>query len=156
MKNTPILCLALLAYAGISFAQAPNPVKWNNKVEQHGTETTLVFNADIESGWHIYSQFTPDGGPLPTVFTFEENGCYQLVDKAAEPKAHEEFDSTFGVKVLTLDGKPAFTQKIKLKSTPCTIKGRVEGMVCKESCIMFDNDFSFTVAKQKEEGAKKN
>jgi len=156
MKKTVIICLAYLLYANFSFAQIIKPVKWTYSVEQHGSEATLVFNSNIDSGWHIYSQFTPDGGPLPTVFTFEENGCYQLVDKATEPKAHEEFDSTFGVKVLTLDGKPVFTQKIKLKNSPCTIKGRVDGQVCKDVCIMFGSDFTLSIGKLKDEEIIKN
>jgi len=151
--------LSLLALAAISMGrvQAADPVKWTFTVEQKNSdEAMLVFHANIEKGWHIYSQFTPDGGPLPTVFTFEANGCYQLDGKATEPKPYEEFDSTFEVKVLTLDGKPTFTQKIKLKDGSCSIKGRVDGQVCKDVCIMFGSDFTFNIGKFKEEVPSKN
>ena len=140
-----------------TFAQgALSPVKWTFSVEEKGNEATLIFKANIEEGWHIYSQFTPDGGPLPTVFTFEEKGCYKLEGKVSEPRPHEEFDSTFGVKVLTIDGQPAFTQKIKLTEGPCIIKGRIDGQVCKEVCIMFGSDFTFEAGKSLVKGASKN
>src|SRR5688572_19368053 len=156
MKKLLIILLVSHAFVNFSFAQVLSPVKWTLTVEENGTEATLNFKAIIEEGWHIYSQFTPDGGPLPTVFTFEENACYQLEGKVSEPRPHEEFDPTFEVKVLTLDGQPAFTQKIKLKEGPCTIKGRVDGQVCKEVCIMFGSDFTFEAGKSKVEGSIKN
>ena len=157
MNKIQFFTLATFAIVNQAFAQLPNPVKWTFTVEQlSGDEATLMFNASIDPGWHIYSQFTPDGGPLPTVFTFEENGCYGLVGKPTEPAAHEEYDSTFEVKVLTLDGKPSFTQKIKLNEGSCTIKGRIDGQVCKEVCIMFGSDFTFTIGEPEEKDATKN
>src|SRR6185369_17938358 len=84
-----------------SFSQILKPVKWTYSIEQNKDgEATLLFKATIDKEWHIYSQFTPDGGPMPMSFTFTPNGCYELVGKVTEPKPHEEFDSTFGVKVL--------------------------------------------------------
>ena len=109
--------------------------------------------ANIEKEWHIYSQFTPDGGPLSTVFTFDKNDCYSLVEKVTEPLAHEEYDSTFQVKVLTLDGNPVFKQKIKLNKDDCKITGRVDGQACKEVCIMFEGSLTFDLRKTASEKA---
>jgi len=128
------------------------PVKWTCTVEdKKNGEATLVMKANIEKDWHIYSQFTPDGGPLPTVFTFDKNDCYSPVDKVSEPKAHEDYDSTFEVKVLTLDGTPVFRQRIKYTKEDCKITGRVEGQACKEVCIMFDGVLSFDLRKESSE-----
>jgi len=141
------LLIAVFLFAnlpGAVFAQAMKPVKWTCTIEDRKLgEATLVMTANIEKDWHIYSQFTPDGGPLPTVFTFDKNDCFSLIDKVTEPKAHEEYDSTFQVKVLTLDGNPVFKQKIKVSKDICIITGRVEGQACKEVCIMFDGTLSF-------------
>ena len=145
------LLIAVFLFAllpGLSISQALKPVKWTCSIEDRkGEEATLVMKASIDKGWHIYSQFTPDGGPLPTVFTFDKNDCYTLIDKVTEPKAHEEYDSTFQIKVLTLDGNPVFKQKIKLNKEECKISGRVEGQVCKEVCVMFDGTLTFEIPK---------
>ena len=67
-----IATLVLLLMVGLSFAQ--HPVKWTASVEQtNDAEATLVFKAKIEKGWHMYSQFTPDGGPQATVFTYDKS-----------------------------------------------------------------------------------
>jgi hypothetical protein len=71
-----------------------------------------------------------------------------LVGKVEEPKPHEEFDSTFGVKVLLFSGEITLQQKIKLTNEPGTIKGTISGQVCKESCILFDTSFVFNLEKE--------
>lgn len=150
--NKLLIAVFLLAnLPGTLLAQALKPVKWTYKVEQTSKgEAMLVFSADIEKGWHIYSQVTPDGGPLPTVFTFDENKSFERVGDVVEPVPHSEYDSTFEVKVLTLDGKPVFKQKIKLKNPETRITGRIEGQVCKDACIMFGDSFTFNVGPFKD------
>ena len=148
MNKLRISIFLLTFLPGFLLAQALKPVKWTCTVEdKKNGEATLVMAANIEKEWHIYSQFTPDGGPLPTVFTFEMNDCYSLVDKVSEPAAHEDYDSTFQVKVLTLDGNVVFKQKIKYNKEDCTITGRVEGQACKEVCIMYEGTLAFDLRK---------
>jgi thiol:disulfide interchange protein DsbD len=147
-----LLIAGLLAFICVqsTHAQTSKQVNWTYTVNQiNKEEAELVFTADIEKDWHIYSQFTPDGGPLPTVFTFEPSKSYELVGKVIEPKTHEEYDSVFQVKVLTLDGKPIFRQKIKLKEPSFTVSGQIDGQVCKEVCMMFGDRFSFKVGEVK-------
>jgi len=151
MKKLLITVYMLALVHGNSFAQKLEPIKWICTIEDRKAgEATLVMKANIQKDWHIYSQFTPDGGPLPTVFTFDKSDCYALVDKVTEPKVHEDYDSTFQVKVLTLDGSPVFRQKIKFTKEDCKITGKVEGQACKEVCIMFDGALSFDLKKANE------
>jgi hypothetical protein len=148
--NKLLIAVCMLAFLpGLLHAQGLKPVTWICSVEdKKDGEATLVMSATIEKDWHIYSQFTPDGGPLPTVFTFEKNNCYSLVDKVTEPKAHEDYDSTFEVKVLTFDGNTVFKQKIKFDKEDCIIKARVDGQACKEVCIMFEGTLTFDLRKE--------
>lgn len=147
-----ILFLALVFIHVSSFSQILRPVKWSYSIEQtKDGEATLLFKAKIEREWHIYSQFTPDGGPMPMTFTFTPNRSYELVGKVTEPSPHAEFDSTFGVKVLLLSGEVTLKQKIKVKKDPCKIEGAINGQVCKESCILFDTTFVFNIGKSKSE-----
>lgn len=142
-----LLAYFLIAAIFISHAQILHPAKWVFSVEnKSATEATLVFKAKLDEGWHMYSQFTPPGGPLPMVFTFEENKCYVLNGKTAESKPEEEFDSTFEVKVLLFHHAATFKQKIKiLGNADCEIKGIIEYQVCKESCIPDDTSFKFVI-----------
>jgi DsbC/DsbD-like thiol-disulfide interchange protein len=149
MKRVIPFLLFLLAYA-TSPAQILDPVKWTFTVEAgKNQDAVLVFKAKMDAGWHIYSQNTPDGGPLPMVFKFDAKPCYEADGNVTEPKPHEEFDSTFGVKVLIFDKEVSFRQKIKLKGDACKITGTVEFQACKEACIFLEKKFSFIVGKSK-------
>ncbi len=142
-----LLSALLLLLPLLAGAQLQNPAKWTFSVEKgSGEERTLNFQVKLDAGWHLYSQFTPDGGPLPMVYTFEENGCYQRIGKVVEPKPHEDYDSTFMVKVFQFEKAATFKQKIKLTGSVCAIKGRIEYQVCKESCIFQEEEFSFTIS----------
>ncbi|KAF5272515.1 hypothetical protein FQR65_LT17365 [Abscondita terminalis] len=40
-----------------------DPVKWKSKIEKiSDTEYMITLDGTIEKGWHMYSQFTPEGG----------------------------------------------------------------------------------------------
>jgi len=146
MNKLLIAVLLFTNLPGILSAQTLKHVNWTFTVEDRSKdEAVLVFAADIEKDWHIYSQVTPDGGPLPTVFIFDENKSFERVGNVQEPVPHEEYDSTFEVKVLTLDGKPVFKQKIKLKDQETKITGKIEGQICKDVCIMFGDNFTFNI-----------
>ena len=85
MKKFLLALITLLVFANGN-AQIVNPVKWTNKVEKLSeTEFNLVMEGKIEQGWHLYSQFTPENGPLPAEFKFENaKGNYELIDKTKE------------------------------------------------------------------------
>ncbi|MCX6291277.1 MAG: protein-disulfide reductase DsbD family protein [Bacteroidetes bacterium] len=131
-----------------SFAQAPRVDKWTFSTEYSSNgEALLVFTLKLDAGWHVYSQNTPAGGPLPMVFKFEPNSCYELLGKCIEPKPHEEYDSTFETKVLTFDKEVTFRQQVKVKTTNCKIKGTIEYQVCKDACIFKETSFDFNLVK---------
>ena len=63
MKKIVFLLLVFLAFAKGN-AQILDPVKWTTKIEKKSGNTYLLtFNGTIENEWHMYSQFTPYGGP---------------------------------------------------------------------------------------------
>jgi thiol:disulfide interchange protein len=159
MKRLFAAFIAILYWSLNAQAQLEYHVKWAFTSEKTSdNEVTLLFKVKIDKDWHIYSQFTPQDGPLglaplPMGFEFEKNKSYSLIGKVEEPKPHESFDSTFEVKVLTFDGDVTFKQKIKLNAESATIKGTISGQVCKEVCQMFDTSFVFKLGKPaKEEG----
>lgn len=117
---------------------AQEPVKWSTSVKQlSATEAELILTATIEPGWHLYSQFIPEGGPIPTSFTFQESPAYKIVGQVTEGVAHEEFDKNFDMVLKYFDTKADFIQKIEILSAEdFVVKGELEFMVCNdEMCL---------------------
>ena len=115
MKNKFFLILNLLLVS-ISFSQVKNPVKWQTSVEKISeTEFNLISNATIENGWHVYSQFTPENGPLPLVLTFKnQKSNFELVGKSVESQYKKQFNDVFEVDEYYFEKSFSVTQKIKL------------------------------------------
>ena len=58
MKKLTTLFL-LLSMAFASFDQLQDPVKWTYSVKDlNESESELVFTANLDAGWHLYSQYT--------------------------------------------------------------------------------------------------
>lgn len=147
-KITALLFLTLITVFS-TFGQLVDPVKWSYRVEQKGQEATLIFKATVDKGWHVYSQLIPDGGPIPTTFTFTTDNNYVLVGKVTEPKGEEVFDSNFDMKLKYFENTAEFKQKIKLTSNKAfKIKGVVESMACNDKNCTPPNpvDFEFSIA----------
>ncbi len=121
-----------------SVAQIENPVKWSTTVEKTSDkEAVLVMTATIQKGWHLYSQFIADGGPIKTTFAFEPNANYKTIGTVSEGKAVEYFDKNFEMQLKYFGDKAVFKQKIAvLTNNKFSIKGSVEFMVCDdEKCL---------------------
>ncbi len=148
MKRTIIIILCLLATFGVT-AQQLDPAKRSFSVkETSATEAELVITVKLDNGWHMYSQYTDENGPLPTVFEFTPSSDYTLVGKVVEPKPHEEMDPLFGCVVKSFEGTVVFRQKIKrLSDKDFTVKGLLSYQLCNDgSCIApEDHDMVFKV-----------
>ncbi|WP_396183792.1 protein-disulfide reductase DsbD family protein, partial [Flavobacterium sp.] len=127
-------------------AQILDPVKWKTSIEQKSdTEFLLKFDATIQEEWHFFSQFTPDGGSLPTVFIYDgAKGNYQLVGKTTESKYKKVYSDVFGVDEYMFEGKAQFSQVVKLANPALkSIKVEVEYQACLEQCIQQYKSFDF-------------
>ena len=149
MKKVLFFLLIFLATANAN-AQIVKPVKWTSKVEQlSDSEFNLVMNGKIDEGWHLYSQFTPENGPLPAEFTFENaKGNYELVGKTKESDYKKQYNDVFEVDEYYFEKKVTFIQKIKITNPKLTsIKAKIDFQVCKDVCINGDNTFTFQLPK---------
>ena len=81
-----LLAVFLMFSANLLFAQiVKNPVSWKSSVKKVADKTyEIVLTADIEDGWHMYSQATPAGGPIPTKVSFTNNPLITLEGKTIE------------------------------------------------------------------------
>ena len=145
MKKILYILLAFFAVHSLT-AQILDPVKWKTKVVQKSdTEFELIMEAAIEDEWHMYSQYTPDGGAQPLEFTYKDaKGNFNLVGKTVESPYKKVFNETFGVDEYYFAKKAQFKQVVKVSNANVKeIKVNIYYQVCKEQCIQQDKDFIF-------------
>lgn len=143
-----LLILLIVAIATQGFAQMKDPVKWSFKSNRiNDTIAELQFIASIENSWHLYSQYLPEGGPLPTEFKFEKISGAKLTGKVIEPKGHDEYDPMFEMKVKYFDKQAIFIQKVKITSNkPASLKGILYYQACDDKmCVSGESEFSFAL-----------
>ncbi|MFD0797432.1 cytochrome c biogenesis protein CcdA [Maribacter chungangensis] len=144
-----ILSIFFVALPFFGLAQDDeNPVVWETKVNQlSDTEYELIVEGKIFDGWYVFSQYTAEGGSLPSEFTFKEVGTdYELVGTAEESKTVTEYSEIFEVEETFFRKEAIFTQKIKLINPDVSqIKVNLFYQVCKDVCIPADIDFVFSL-----------
>lgn len=146
-KLTVFLMILIFAFAKGN-AQVLEPVKWTSKIEKKSeTNLVLIFDGIIEKDWHMYSQFTPDGGPLALEISFKnQKGNYELIGKAKEGKTKTAFNDVFGVNETFFEGKAHIEQEIKVINPNLkTVEAEFDFQVCKEVCINSNKKFSIAI-----------
>jgi thiol:disulfide interchange protein DsbD len=149
MKKVLFFIFTFLAFAN-GFAQIVNPVKWTSKVEKlSDTEFNLVMEGKIDDEWHVYSQFTPDDGPIPATFKFKDaKGNFELIGKTKESPYKKQYNDIFEVDEYYFEKNVTFTQKIKvINPNLISVKVKIDYQVCKEVCINQDYTFTFSLPK---------
>ena len=156
MRKLLFLMVAFLAFAN-GKAQILDPVKWKTRVEKiSDTELNLVFEAKIDEGWHMYSQFTSADGSLPLEIKYKnEKGNYERIGKTTESKTKKAFNDVFGVEETFFEHKATLTQKIKVtKTTLKKIQATIDGQVCIDGkCIQLSKELTFDLPKTVVEAA---
>ena len=141
------LCLVLSIPAN---SQILTPVKWKTSHEHvEGNTFDLILTAHMDNGWAIYSQFTEEGGPVPTSFEFEKGTHYSKQGDVKEKgKLKEGMDKLFGVNVKKFPKGPVvFTQRVSIKDFSKPITGYLEFMTCDNArCLPpTEEEFSFSL-----------
>ena len=149
MKKIALLFFLFFAFIS-SNAQILDPVKWTSKIEKKSdTEYLLTFDGVIEPLWHVYSQFTPDGGALPLEVLFN-NGKdnFEPVGKAKESETTTEFNDVFKVDETFFKETMQLQQLIKITNPSNNlVQVELSYQVCKEVCIQQNKYFEFDLEK---------
>ena len=109
--------LLFLIFVGLAAnINAQLPVSWTFSAKKADAKTyEVLLTATLNGDWHIYSQSTPDGGPVPTAISFTKNPLIGFDGKTTEVgKMEQHFEPLFGVNVKQYSSKVTFVQKIKL------------------------------------------
>ena len=138
MKSFKILLFLAVLLPLSSIAQIYDPVDWKfSQKELSNNEFEVSFAANIEDGWHLYSQHLPnDDGPIATTFYFEGNQNVELLGDVNEPEAIAEYDPNFDMELKFFSKKVVFKQKVKVIGESGTVKGELEFMVCDEKMCL--------------------
>ena len=155
MLNYLKLLIAFVLFSVSVNAQIENPVHWKfSSKKTADNEFDLIFQASIDKGWHVYSQFLEsDNGPIASTFSFDKNANIQLVGKVTESKSIKVYEKAFEMNVSYFLDKATFTQHVKvLKEGKQIVKGYLNFQTCDESkCLPpTDVDFNFTIEGTKQ------
>lgn len=123
-----VVCITLSAAA-----QIQDPVDWSYSVKKVSADTyTFTATANIEGNWHIYSQTTGKGGPVPTKINFNKNPLITIVGATKETgQVKQVYDELFKTTVRFIGETATYTQTIKVRGGVKTnISGFVAYMVC--------------------------
>jgi Disulphide bond corrector protein DsbC len=143
-----IIAIGLMLFVFVVNAQK---ITWTYSAKKlAGDKYELHITAQPPLGWHIYSQTTPDGGPVPTTFKFNKNPLVTVAGKVKEAgKLVSYFDKNFKVNVKYFEGKVEFTQIVSAKAKIKTnITGEIESMICNDRTCMPPSTETFAIAIQ--------
>ena len=147
MKKLFLFVVVTLVVSGV-YSQIKDPVSWKYEAKKISSQVyELSITATVERPWHIYSQNTGKGGPIPTKFTFKTNPLISIAGTTKESgKLEKTFDKNFNTNVLSYANKVEFVQTVKLKSIVKTnISGTVEYMVCDDQQCLPPTKKSFDI-----------
>lgn len=137
MKKSVALLL-FLSFFLTSFAEILDPINWSynsKKINENTIEVT--FTAAIDAGWHLYGLKLPDGGPMPTKFSYGSRQNIKAIGSIqAKSKLIEKYDDMFELELNWYVNTAVFVQEFKITGSPYKISGQISYMGCNdENCI---------------------
>ena len=140
-----IFSVVLLFISLVSFGQTP--ISWRvNSIDLGDNTYQVKIEADLEKGWHLYSQFLDsDEGPLSTYITYETSN-FELIGKTEEVGVETHMDPVWEMDISFFSDHAIFIQKVKsLNPDSLLFKGNVNFMVCDDSQCLPPENYEFQV-----------
>lgn len=125
----------LLIFSFIGFgANAQKYATWT--IEYNKADSSVILKSKIAKGWHMYSQsIDPYVGPVPTSFSFSQNGDFKLLGGVQEPEPIVHYDEAFGAELMYFENEVEFKQKIILTSQT-SLSVEVNYMMCNDTMCL--------------------
>lgn len=140
----------LLAGSTVCWSQV-QPVSWTYDVSigKENRPSTLTLTAAMAQGWHLYSQFIDEGGPIPTTFQFITNSSYVLEGAVKETGDLARFhDETYDMMIGWYTDKVTFEQVFRPVEKAALIVVKIEYMVCNDHvCVPGHKEFRIPVTQ---------
>ena len=141
-----ILLFFLIIFKFLHGQDLIEPVKWDYSFESKNDSTlTLKFDAKIEDGWHVYSQFIKDEPPLKTNFIFDTKP-FDLIKVIKESKTVFKYDSIFEKKIKYFENFAEFSLDIKKDLSLNFVSGKIDYQACDDRlCVFRSESFIFRI-----------
>ena len=141
-----ILLFFLIIFKFLHGQDLIEPVKWDYSFESKNDSTlTLKFDAKIEDGWHVYSQFIKDEPPLKTNFIFDTKP-FDLIKVIKESKTVFKYDSIFEKKIKYFENFAEFSLDIKKDLSINFVSGKIDYQACDDRlCVFRSESFIFRI-----------
>jgi len=123
-----------------------DPVQWAPSVAKENDSIYVIsLIGTIEKDWHLYSQYSPEGGSQPAIFNYDnQNNSFLLLGNTEESQTYSEYSDVFNVTEIFFKDSVTFKQVVKIKDKGLSeISFSIDYQVCKEVCI--PNIVRFTV-----------
>ena len=159
MKKSLVLSLLLMLIGLMpAVAQIQDPVQFKSEWKSlSDTEAQIVFTADIDAGWHVYSTDLGNGGPISATFNTDKMEGLELDGKLMpQGKEVENFDKLFEMKVRYFENKATFVQKLKITGETYYIEGYLEYGACNDENCLPPTEVSFKYSGKGTTGATTN
>jgi thiol:disulfide interchange protein DsbD len=151
MRYSFLIPALLLSLFWSNFAMAQTPVKWSFSAEHvQGDEYDLLFTANIESGWYVYSMYLPsEDGPVATAITLESKH-QKSVGKATESTSKPEYkksghDETFNMTLTKYKHDATYVQRVKCTDLSKPVTGYLTFMTCNDDRCLPPTDPEFSI-----------
>ncbi len=133
-----LIYFLLLLVGLVSFKASAGPVDWTAEIKNSGTENpVVVISATIAPGYHLYAPSSPEGGPVPLQFFFDDLKGVSLSGKpVANKKYSKEYNDIFEVDEHFFTGSVTFTQKLKPTAEKFSLKIELKGQACVDGACM--------------------
>ncbi len=141
-----ILLFFLIIFKFLHGQDLIEPVKWDYSFESKNDSTlTLKFDAKIEDGWHVYSQFIKNEPPLKTNFIFDTKP-FDLIKVIKESKTVFKYDSIFEKKIKYFENFAEFSLDIKKDLSFNFVSGKIDYQACDDRlCVFRSESFIFRI-----------
>lgn len=112
---------------------AQNTVQWSAQARQTNTDTyDVVLHATIADNWKLYSTELPQGGPLPTLFTWTNATPFGVIE-GTTPKTG--FDPIFDMELSYFTKSAMLVQAVQTTDTEINLT--IEYQACDDSICIF-------------------
>lgn len=145
MKNLILAVFLIISSVTVMESQDVEPVTWEVSVSEISkNEFNIIIQGNLLDDWHLFSQFTDEGGSLPAKLNFINSGeNYQLIGPTTEGDTFKAYNDIFNVEETYFINEARFTQRVKLLNTDVRqISVILSYQVCNEVCLNKEKQFN--------------
>ena len=125
-------------------AQMVDPVHFSSQLKMlGGDEAEIIFSANIDDGWHVYSTELGSDGPISATFNAVKMDGVQTVGKL-KPRGNvtKQYDKMFDMELRFFEHKATFVQKVRFTKPEYDIDCYLEYGACSDQMCLPPSEVS--------------